>query len=213
MEVGSGQSVWTIPPHFALWIPARTPHRIRMPERVSMRTLYLRASLTDSRDSCAVLHVGPLLRELIFETVRIGRLRSRNRIECAFRDVLLTELQRASPVPTEVVLPEDHRARAIAEAVISDPARRIPLQAMCAGVGVSVRTLERIFRREVGCDFEYWRRQVRLMRAIEMLVSGHSVKQVAFAVGYQNPSAFVALFRTTFGTTPKSWTSALRRLD
>jgi AraC-like DNA-binding protein len=76
-----------------------------------------------------------------------------------------------------------------------------------------VRTLERIFRREVGAGFEGWRRQARLMRAIELLVSGHSVKEVSFAVGYQHPSAFVALFRETFGTTPKAWISALKRLN
>src|ERR1017187_5587021 len=39
MEVSSEQSVWLIPPHFALWIPARTHHRIHMRGPVSMRTL------------------------------------------------------------------------------------------------------------------------------------------------------------------------------
>jgi quercetin dioxygenase-like cupin family protein len=42
MEVHSEQSVWLIPPSFALWVPARTHHRIRMPAAVSMRTLYIR---------------------------------------------------------------------------------------------------------------------------------------------------------------------------
>jgi AraC-like DNA-binding protein len=50
------------------------------------------------------------------------------------------------------------------------------------------------------------------MKAIEILVSGGSVKQAAFSVGYQEPSAFVALFRVSFGTTPKAWISALERL-
>jgi AraC-like DNA-binding protein len=212
MEVSSGQSRWLIPPHFGLWIPARTLHQIRMPTAVSMRTLYLRPSLTERRPACTVLHVGPLLRELIIETVRVGALRSRNRVESALREVLIAELARASPVPTEVVLPRDHRALAVAEAVIAHPSTRVPLQKLCESAAVSVRTLERVFLREVGIGFEYWRRQVRLMKAVELLVAGRSVKQVAFAVGYQNPSAFVALFRTTFGTTPKSWISALERL-
>jgi transcriptional regulator GlxA family with amidase domain len=84
---------------------------------------------------------------------------------------------------------------------------------MCVSVGVSVRTLERAFRREVGTDFACGRRQVRLMKAIEMLVAGYRVKEVAFAVGYQHPGAFVALFRETFGTTPKAWMSALGKLS
>src|SRR5579863_5225377 len=188
MEVASGDSVWMLPPHFALWIPARTPHQIRMPERVSMRTLYLRPALTALAPGCAVLHVGPLLKELIFEIVRVGELRPRNKIECALRDLLIAELERASPVPTGVALPKDPRALAVAQAVIANPAIRAALQSMCTSIGVSVRTLERIFLREAGTDFENWRRQVRLMRAVELLVSGHSVKEVSFAVGYQNPS-------------------------
>jgi AraC-like DNA-binding protein len=212
MEVSSGQCFWMIPPHFGLWIPARTPHQIRMPESVSMRTLYLRPRLIDIWPACTVLYVGGLLRELIFEIVRIGKLRTRNRVECALRDVLVSELKRASAVPTLVALPTDQRALVVAQTVIADPALRLSLASMCASAAVSVRTLERIFRREVGIDFESWRRQVRLMKAIELLVSGCSVKEAAFSVGYQQPSAFVELFRLTFGITPKAWISALKRL-
>ena len=61
-------------------------------------------------------------------------------------------------------------------------------------------------------DFETWRRQVRLMKAVELLVVGHSVKAAAFGVGYQEPKALVALFRETFGITPKAWMSAIERL-
>src|SRR5262249_51360011 len=42
MEVVAERSFWLIPPQFAVWIPAKTVHRIRMPGAVSMRTLYLR---------------------------------------------------------------------------------------------------------------------------------------------------------------------------
>ena len=213
MEVSSGQSLWKIPPHFGLWIPARTPHQIRMPEAVSMRTLYLRPARTKLPASCRVFHIGIFLRELIIEIVRVGRLRVRNRIECALRDLLMVELERATPVPTGIMFPADLRARNVAQIVGEDPRCPVSLKSMCVSAGVSVRTLERTFRREVGTDFECWRRQVRLMKAIELLVAGCRVKEVAFAVGYQHPGAFVALFRETFGTTPKAWVSALERLS
>jgi transcriptional regulator GlxA family with amidase domain len=183
-----------------------------MPERVSMRTLYLRPSLTGLAPACTVLHVGPLLRELIFEIVQVGELRTRSRIECALRDLLIRELMRASPVPMGVALPKDQRALIVAQAVMANPAIRDSLRSLCASAGVSVRTLERVFQREVGSDFECWRRQVRLMRAVELLVSGRSVKEVTFSIGYHNPSAFVALFSATFGTTPKAWISGLEGL-
>jgi AraC-like DNA-binding protein/mannose-6-phosphate isomerase-like protein (cupin superfamily) len=210
MEVSSGQSVWLIPPHFALWIPARTRHRIHMPGPVSMRTLYLRTGLKARLDPrCAVLHVTPLLQELIVETVRISQLRMRNRYECALRDLLISQLQKASPMPTFVTVPREKRALAVAQAILHDPADSKPMAALCAEAGVSVRTIERVFRREIGSSFELWRRQVRLTKAVELLVSGCSIKEVAHKVGYCQSSAFVEMFRRTLGTTPKAWISAL----
>ena len=71
--------------------------------------------------------------------------------------------------------------------------------------------MERIFQKEVGMSFEAWRRQVRLMKAIELLVEGCPVKGVAATVGYRQPGAFIELFRNTLGMTPKSWASAVLR--
>ena len=214
MEVSSGQRTWAIPPHFALWIPARTQHRIHMAAGVSMRTLYIRRGLVSaSRSDCAVLHVTPLLRELILETVRIGQLRIRNHLERALRDLIVSHLEKASPVPMFVTLPREPRALAVTRAVLKNPAESKTLTRLCAQVGVSVRTIERAFLRDVGTDFESWRRQVRLMKAVELLVAGCSVKQVAFGVGYRQSSAFVKAFSRTFGTTPKVWIRELERLN
>ena len=178
-----------------------------------MRTLYFRPGLVSAlRPSCAVLQVTPLLRELIVETVRIGQLRMRNHLERALRDLTVAHLKSASPLPTFVTLPREPRALAAAEAVLKNPAQCQTLAALCANVGVSVRTLERVFRKEVGAHFESWRRQVRLMKAVELLVAGCSVKEAAYGVGYRQCSAFVDAFRRSFGATPKAWISALEKL-
>jgi AraC-like DNA-binding protein len=213
MEVSSGQSAWLIPPHFALWIPARTSHRIHMPGALSMRTLYLRKSLSARPEPhCSVLHVTPLLRELIVEAAAVGHLRTRNRYESALRDLLIAQIQKASPMPTVVTLPQDERALTLAQTILRNPAESKSMSVLCFEAGVGVRTIERLFLREVGISFESWRRQVRLTRAVELLVSGSSIKQAAYEIGYSQPSAFVELFRRTFGTTPKAWVSALQTL-
>ncbi len=210
MEVSSNEGVYLIPPQFALWIPARTCHRIYMPGPVSMRTLYLRTRLVVRPESySAVLYVTPLLRELIVETVRVGQLRMRDPYECALRDVLIAQLQKASPMPTFVTLPREPRALAVAQAILRNPGVSKTMATLCAEVGVSVRTIERAFLKESGINFESWRRQVRLKKAVELLVSGCSVKETAWEIGYSQSSALVELFRETFGTTPKAWISAL----
>lgn len=210
MEISADQSLWLTPPHLAVWIPAGTRHRIRMPGAVSMRTLYLRRGLLPRPPKvCTVLHISPLFRELVVEAVRIGQLRTTNHLHCALRDLILSQLRNASPVPMFVRLPEDSRALGVAEAFIANLAGAPSLYALCRKVGVSVRTIQRTFRREVGTSFEFWRRQVRLMKGIELLVEGRSVKMVAAEVGYRQQSAFVELFRQTFGMTPRTWVAAL----
>lgn len=98
--MSSGQSVCLVPPHFAIWIPALTVHSIRMPSAVSMRTLYIRLRLAAGLPvASTVLHVSPLLRELILEAVRAKELRIRNGLHCALRDLLLAQLRTASPMP------------------------------------------------------------------------------------------------------------------
>jgi AraC-like DNA-binding protein len=210
MEISAGQNLWLTPPHLAVWIPAGTQHRIRMPGAVSMRTLYLRRGLLRSAPrACAVLHVSPLFRELVVEAVRIGRLRVNNRLHRALRDLVVSQLQNAAPVPTSVALPADSRALRVAQAFIANPADAASLYSLCRSVGVSVRTVQRIFRKEVGTSFEFWRRQVRLMKGIELLVEGCSLKTVAAEVGYRQPGAFVELFRQTIGVTPGKWFAEL----
>jgi AraC-like ligand binding domain len=137
MQVSSGPRLWVLPPHFGLWIPAGTLHEIRMAESVSVRTLYLRPGLAGLDPACTVLHVRPLLRELIFEVVRVGHLRTASRIECALGELLMAELRRASVVPTVVALPSECRALRVAQTVMGDLRLQATLQSMCAAVGTS----------------------------------------------------------------------------
>jgi AraC-like DNA-binding protein len=210
MEVSAQRSFWLIPPQFAIWVPARIPHRIHMPSAASMRTLYLRRTLAACMPGqCMVIHVGPLLRELIVRAVTAGELKNGNSLHRALRTVILDELENAPAVPMLVVLPADVRALHVARAVMDSMSECPSLEALCRRAGASVRTIERAFRRDVGTTFEVWRRQLRIIRAIELLSAGHTVKEAAYKVGYRQPSAFVEMFRQILGTTPMTWMSAL----
>ena len=213
MEVTVKQSFWLIPPQFALWVPANTRHKIRMSGAVSMRTLYLRPGTADQMPNhCAVLHVTPLLRELIVEAVRLGRLRSRVALHTALKAVIVANLHTAITVPIRLAIPEDRRGAAVAAAAIADPVNNRSFKALCDKAGASTRTIERIFQRQVGTSFETWRRQARLMKAIELLVAGYSVKETAYRVGYRQTGAFVTMFRDTLGKTPKAWISGVANM-
>ena len=108
MEVHSAQSVWLMPPTFALWVPTGTQHSIRMSAAVSMRTLYLRPGIARREEAnCIVLSVSPLLRELILETVQTGKLRSRTSDHCALRDLTAPHILAPLPSLPKYACPEN----------------------------------------------------------------------------------------------------------
>ena len=53
--------------------------------------------------------------------------------------------------------------------------------------------------------FGRWRQQFRLMQAMRLLAEGAKVTYAALEAGYSTPSAFIAMFRKSLGTTPAAY--------
>ena len=68
--------------------------------------------------------------------------------------------------------------------------------------GATSRTLTRLFRSETGLSFSQWRQQFRILEALRRLGRGQAVTTVALELGYDSPSAFIAMFRKALGKTP-----------
>lgn len=204
MRLTFGRTLLLVPPQFAVFIPAQVVHSIKMPHAVSMRTLYLRHGLITDRTR-SVLYVRPLLRELILEAVRRKGLERRVRADAVLCELLIAEIRKAAPVPIELVMPVDARAHALAEFILENLSRPQALGDQCRNFGVSVRTMQRLFRRELGIDVETWRRHARLIKAVELLSFGRRVKEVTAAVGYRQTATLTTAFRLAFGVPPKAW--------
>ena len=69
-------------------------------------------------------------------------------------------------------------------------------------VGACERTISRIFIRDTGMNYQNWRQQWRLLRAIEMLSEGIQISEVAQQLEFISDSAFIVFFRQHTGTTP-----------
>jgi len=65
--------------------------------------------------------------------------------------------------------------------------------------------------RETGLTLGRWRRQARLVAALERLALGDKIIDVALEMGYESPTAFSTMFRRELGATPSDFFS--RRED
>ncbi|MFZ0519655.1 MAG: helix-turn-helix transcriptional regulator [Candidatus Acidiferrales bacterium] len=203
MTVRTGVGAWVVPTQRAVWIPASVPHTISMSGAVAMRTLYLKPRLAKTLPrNCCVVNVSPLLKELILRACSFPGLKKKAKSQRHLIDLIVDLLGAIQTVPLQLPTPTDPRARRFAEALLADPADRRPLTHACKLAGASKRTLERIFKEDVGMTLGKWRQQLRLIRAMQLLAEGAKVTHAALEAGYSTPSAFIWMFRKSLGTTP-----------
>jgi AraC-like DNA-binding protein/mannose-6-phosphate isomerase-like protein (cupin superfamily) len=208
MTVTTPFAAYVVPPQRAVWMPGGVSHRIDARGNVAMRTLYIEATKTAGLpEQVCVLQVSPLLRELIVSAVASGPSYEPNTAQSRMMSVILDQIC-AQPVASLCLpLPTDSRPLRVANALIDNPADPRDLPDWAKDVGASTRTLSRLFTAQTGMTFRAWRQQRRLLRALELLASGSNVTTVALELGYDNTSAFIAMFRRCLGTTPARYLS------
>ena len=200
MRVSSGAATWIIPPDRALWVPAHTEHEIFCLTAVATRTVYLSGARpgSDLPQRCEVWRVSPLLREVI---IRFAD-EPETPLATHLVPLLIAELDRLDTVPISFSQVHARPLRKIQDTLLMDPADGRTLNQWAAELGIQQRTLMRRLKSETGMTFRQWRRQIRILKAIEALATGSPVTSVAYDVGYGTTSAFIEAFRQHTGRTP-----------
>ena len=116
--------------------------------------------------------------------------------------VIVDQINIQPLAPLALPLPSDARLLKITRSLTENPADSRLLGEWALFAGASKRTLNRLFLKQTGMSFQNWRQQLRLLRALELLAAGDSVTGVALELGYENTSAFIAMFRRCLGSTP-----------
>ena len=203
MKVRAAGTLWLLPPSHALWVPSETVHEIRMAGPVEMRTLYVLPEAARAiGDECHVLSVSPLLRELIVRAVEIPLLYDERGTEARLMSLILDEIAAAAPQPLGLPMPGDPRLQRLCELVLENLSQPAILSRLGAAVGLSERSVIRLFPKETGMSFRRWHEQARLLKAYELFDERRSVTAVALEVGYSTPAAFTKMFRRTLGKPP-----------
>ena len=203
MTVTTGRGAFVVPPHRAVWLPGGVEHRIEARGPVAMRTLYVEPNAGPGLpEAVCVLHVTPLLRELVLAAVDAAQDYLPNSPEQRLMSVILDQIRILPVAPLALPMPSDRRLRRVIDGLLSDPSDQRGLDRWAQEAGASSRTLARLFDAETGMSFRAWRQQLRLLRALERLAAGDAVTTVAMDMGYDSPSAFTAMFRRNLGEAP-----------
>lgn len=206
ISIDAGESKWVVPATYGVWIPPKTPHSLLGSQGPfkGWSVYVTRSACTHLPDKPCVIELSGLLREAITRTI----LWTNTQLEPAqihLANVILDEIRTLPKASLGLPMPKDARLLRIALALSDNPSDSRQLKDWAAWAGVSQRTLRRRFSSETGFNFIEWRQRVRLLRSLEMLAAGKQITEISLDLGYENVSAFIALFRRTFGTTPGNY--------
>lgn len=209
LSVGVEDAVWIVPPIHAVWLP---PHHVHS---AGSRGPFYGWSAYVAEDACHDLPTRPctvrtsgLLREAILRAAE-WPLEPLDAPRARVAAMILDEIRTLPVEPFGLPLPHTPQPQRIARALIDDPADQRGLDDWAHWAGLSSRTLSRRFVAETGFNFTTWRQRARLMRSLEMLAADIPVTTIALDLGYSTASAFIGVFRRTFGETPSSYRKRL----
>lgn len=102
----------------------------------------------------------------------------------------------------------ERRAELFQEAaaiVESDLASDYSLREVAGRIATSPRQLQRGYEEAGGTTFSAHRMSLRMQRARQLMGGRATVREVAAAVGYREPSHFAKVFHKHFGVTPSAF--------
>src|SRR5450830_1600900 len=209
MTIATQDGRWVVPPTRGVWLQAGVEHQIRMSGDVKMRTVFVDCAHSPllPRHSC-VLDVSPLLRQLILAAIDIVPGFAEGGRDWHLLQLLLHELDSLPVLPLYLPLPFDARLRGICARLMEQPGEQQTVAHWAQELAITERSLHRLFQKQTGMRFGQWRQQARLLRALEQLARGSKVIDVAMDNGYTSQSAFTAMFKKHFGTTPTAFYQA-----
>jgi AraC-like DNA-binding protein len=210
LEVVADEGRWIVPPQRGVWIAPGKVHQVLSKKRFDLCTLYVSKQLAKPLpQGCQVVQISPLLNELLLKGAEFGVSWARGGAQERLLRVAFDQVAFQRSEPLHLPLPRDKRIGRICNALLANPADNTELRDWANSVGASERTLARLFKDETELGFAQWRRQCRLLHAVEMLANERSVTQVALDVGYSDISSFVRDFRLALGTTPGQYFEAV----
>lgn len=229
LRVSTLHGTWVLPPSQAMWLPGNEPHEVNY-----LRDTDLRAYLPNQKfcpqlpQFCCPVKVTGALRK----TLQIANSSTRwldaapetqRLMSCLFEEIQDNGVLALSdpfahysmPHPaTSALRPMADALRSRGNDAHSDTHKSSPntpygaprdVQHWAEYLGLNARTLSRTLKRETGMSYLVWRRQIRLIHALELLALGDTGAEVARKLGYRSVGMFRTLFRRYLGKTPAEY--------
>ena len=215
VEVKTEAGHYLLPPHQAAWIPAGLHHQTTLNAGArTLAVLFEPGLVPAAGNRVRIIAVSALLREMMLYSARwpISRTESGAQADSFFQalghvvaEALDDERPLNLPATTDPVVAaaSDYTLSRLDRVTVSDVTR---------AVGVSERTLRRLFSTHLGMSWRTYLLRARVLRSMALLAQpDRSVLEVSIAVGFDDAGAFARSFARHCGETPSAYKRRISR--
>jgi len=209
VEVKTEAGHYLLPPHQAAWIPAGLRHQTTLRAGVQTLAVVFEPGLVpEAGDRVRIIAVSALLREMMLYSERwpVSRTESGAAADSFFQALGYVVAEALDDeMPLHLPAPADPMAAAAADYTRAH-LDRVTVSDVTRAVGVSERTLRRIFSAHLGMSWRSYLLRARVLRSMALLAQpDRSVLEVAVAVGFDDAGAFARSFARHCGETPSAY--------
>lgn len=208
LHIRIGDEVFFVPERHLAWIPGNTIHELSSNNRSISLHIFHCIIPTRPNERFGVVNTNRFLAVnldfLVKQRNVIRRSDEPHLYDFAINFLnLIPEAGEEYKTPLKTLMePDDIRVRNALEFIREHLTDNIGMEDVADNVGVSVRTLSRLFRNS-DISFSAYLNYQRITRAIELYADrDKTMQEIAYDVGFNTPNHFNRVFRQILGTNP-----------
>lgn len=199
--------IYLLPQNYAAWIPPGAIHKTNShSEKIKLMIMFADVDEhTSFYHEVNVFSVPTVLKEMIKYSEKWSKSMLHNPDEMLFLKALFNELPRfvEHSIKLHIRLPEDKRLSQPIGYLHNHYHEDIKIEDLSEVSLLSLRSLERIFKKETGMTLSKYQQVLRIIKSLELLSSGDlTISETAYEVGYKSVQAFTRSFQAVMQSRP-----------
>jgi AraC-like DNA-binding protein len=204
VETSSGQ--WIVPTNRGVWVPSMMTHAVEAKTFVKSHSLYIKPDYPCNLPTkCTVIHITPLTKELMIKASSFPQNYVWEGQAGKLIQVLINELVVLPAEPLHLPFPNHPKLKEFVQKMQQEPDNVQSLEEWSKELNMTSKTFSRLFLKETGMNFNMWRHQFKILKALEWLAQGQSVTTISLNLGYSSLSSFIEMFKKYCSKTPSHY--------
>jgi AraC-like DNA-binding protein/mannose-6-phosphate isomerase-like protein (cupin superfamily) len=206
--------IYLLPQNHAAWIPPNALHKTNShSERIKLMIMFFDATKEDPfYHQVNIFSVPPVLREMIKYAEKWSINTEENKDENIFLKALYNELPNfvADSIQLHISLPKDKRLTQAINYLNTHYMEDLKMEELSDMASLSLRSLERIFKKETGLTLIKYQQMLRIIKSMELLSANEwTISEIAFQVGYKSLQAYTNSFQSVMQYRPSDFVKTL----